>query len=334
MPPHDPLADRLAAIPEAYRDVFTRLVSSALHPELNVNRRRKAPVTGTSTSTKKRSSTDAQLDVIDVDAEDDHHDNDKENRSSRGGRSSVNKNCDEVRQEIRDFLDARQMQPGQFQRLIGVSAKSYRDFVGHSGPEKGARSVTFVKAGEFFRGFEEGRRKRAKTATAATAGKGRGSRAADGNSEYDVSGIELEDEEDEELEVPVFETCDRVRDMIRKHVAKPRVTKAGFLRDAAKAAFPGGEKTINPGLLQVSLKQEGALVGNTGIVFYAAYVFFEKLRIKNGEPKDDFRLTMEEIWPFGIEREKPVNGPWIVATGSQPYINEFGQLRVLRNCYP
>ncbi|RAK75015.1 uncharacterized protein BO72DRAFT_450109 [Aspergillus fijiensis CBS 313.89] len=122
--------------------------------------------------------------------------------------------------------------------------------------------------------------------------------------------------------------------MIRKHVAKPGVTKAGFLRDAAKATFPGGEKTINPGLLQVFLKQEGALVENTAIVFYAAYVFFEKLRIKNGEPKDDLRLTMEEIWPFGIEREKPVNGPWIVATGSQPYINEFGQLRVLRNCYP
>ncbi|RAH84919.1 hypothetical protein BO86DRAFT_386490 [Aspergillus japonicus CBS 114.51] len=115
--------------------------------------------------------------------------------------------------------------------------------------------------------------KRARTATAATAGKGRGSgRAADGNSEYDVSGIELEDEEDDELEVPVFETCDRVRDMIRKHVERPGVTKAGFLRDAAKAAFPGGDKTINSGLLHVFLKQEGALVGNTGIVFYAAYV--------------------------------------------------------------
>ncbi|PYI14459.1 hypothetical protein BO99DRAFT_406659 [Aspergillus violaceofuscus CBS 115571] len=177
--------------------------------------------------------------------------------------------------------------------------------------------------------------KRARTATAATAGKGRGSgRAADGNSEYDVSGIELEVEEDDELEVPVFETCDRVRDMIRKHVERPGVTKAGFLRDAAKAAFPGGDKTINSGLLHVFLKQEGALVGNTGIVFYAAYVFFDKLRIKNGEPKDDFRLTMEDIWPYGIEREKPVNGPWIVRAGSQPYINEFGQVRIMRNCYP
>ncbi|PYI27428.1 hypothetical protein BP00DRAFT_353442 [Aspergillus indologenus CBS 114.80] len=335
MPPRDQLADqladRLAAVPEQYRDVFTRLVSSALHPELNVNRRRKPIVAGA--NTKKRSSTDAQLDVIDLDAEEDDDPHDKENRSSRGP-PCVNKNCDEVRREIRDFLGAQQMTPAQFQRLIGVSAKSYRDFVGQDGPEKGARSVTFVRAKEFFRGRAEGRW-RARTATAATAGKGRGSgRAADGNSEYDVSGIELEDEEDDELEVPVFETCDRVRDMIRKHVERPGVTKAGFLRDAAKAAFPGGEKSINSGLLHVFLKQEGALVGNTGIVFYAAYVFFEKLRNKNGEPKDDFRLTMEDIWPYGIEREKPVNGPWIVRTGSQPYINVFGQVRIMRNCYP
>ncbi|PYH80150.1 hypothetical protein BO82DRAFT_403606 [Aspergillus uvarum CBS 121591] len=316
MPPRDQLADhltdRLAAVPEQYRDVFTRLVSSAFHPELN------------------------------------------ENRSSRGP-PFVNKNCDEVRREIRDFLGAQQMTPGQFQRLIGVSAKSYRDFVGQAGLEKGARSVTFQGqqeqqvlgdgTGNSTAGTGMGTgmavamatvtQKRARTATAATVGKGRGSgRAADGNLEYDVSGIELEDEEDDELEVPVFETCDRVRDMIRKHVERPGVTKAGFLRDAAKAAFPGGEKTINSDLLHVFLKQEGALVGNTALVFYAAYVLFEKLRIKNGEPKDGFRLTMEGIWPYGSEREKPVNGPWIVRTGSQPYINEFGQVRIMRHCYP
>ncbi|PYH48902.1 uncharacterized protein BP01DRAFT_353208 [Aspergillus saccharolyticus JOP 1030-1] len=365
-------------------------LDSCLYPELSVNRRRKltAPAAVAAASAKKRTSTDAQLEDEDNDDDDNdvnshdnnnHNkdlDNDKENNNGTKTqpralyrskpREPPTKNCDEVRQEIRDLIDSKMMPAGAFQSAINVSAKSYRDFMSQSGPHKGSRSATYINAAEWFRcrrdhGIVRQRpaltvdeslgnaaaatvtapatataiatvtKKRAKKVSATTVGSGRGSRAAEQNSEYDVSGITLEDESDDELEVPVFETCDRVRHMIREHVQKPGVTKAGFLRDAARAAFPMGGKTINSGLLHLFLKQEGALVGNTGMLFYAAYVFFEKLRIKNGEPKDDFRLAMEEIWPFGIERERPANGPWIVAADSQPYINEFGQVRIMRD---
>jgi hypothetical protein len=31
-------------------------------------------------------------------------------------------------------------------------------------------------------------------------------------------------------------------------------------------------------------------------VFYAAYVFFEKVRLAEGKPKSKHRVEMEEIW--------------------------------------
>lgn len=41
---------------------------------------------------------------------------------------------------------------------------------------------------------------------------------------------------------------------------------------------------------------KGADTGNTSCVFYAAYVFFEKLRVQEGKPKSKHREEMEAIW--------------------------------------
>ncbi|RAL08550.1 uncharacterized protein BO97DRAFT_408239 [Aspergillus homomorphus CBS 101889] len=275
--------------------------------------------------------------------------------------STTTKDCDAIRHDIRAFIDSKQMKVGEFQRAIGVSSRSYNDFLNQVGPEKGSRSATYLNAMRFFanRGAESmpladasasaanialpaatataaaATAKRARKETANTASRsGSGSRAAaaaaaDANSKFDVSGIVLEGEN--EMKVPVFETCDRIRKKIRAHVKKQGVTKSGFLKDAAKAAMPGSEKKINPGSLDTFLKYDGALTGNSGIVFYAAYVFFEKLRIKEGKPKDDFRLTMEKIWPAGVDRERSSNGPFFCHVSERPYINEFGQLEIISN---
>lgn len=41
---------------------------------------------------------------------------------------------------------------------------------------------------------------------------------------------------------------------------------------------------------------KGPDTGNTSCVFYAAYVFFEKLRIVESKPKSKHREEMESIW--------------------------------------
>lgn len=42
--------------------------------------------------------------------------------------------------------------------------------------------------------------------------------------------------------------------------------------------------------------KEGPRAGCSSSLFYAAYVFFEKLRIAQGQPKSQHRIDMETIW--------------------------------------
>lgn len=45
------------------------------------------------------------------------------------------------------------------------------------------------------------------------------------------------------------------------------------------------------------------MAGNTSAAFYRAYVFFEKMRVKEKKPKSQHRLGMEDAWdecePYG-----------------------------------
>jgi hypothetical protein len=110
------------------------------------------------------------------------------------------------------------------------------------------------------------------------------------------------------------------------------VTKAQFLRDLAKAAYPGTDKKLNANLLDGFLSKRGANAGNTSSVFYAAYVFFEKLRIRDNKPKTKFREEMEAVWGHegGFDRVTPVHtGVWITK-GERPYVDKYGMLRIER----
>lgn len=55
--------------------------------------------------------------------------------------------------------------------------------------------------------------------------------------------------------------------------------------------------------------KKGPDAGNTSSVFYSAYVFFEKIRIKQGKPKSQKRKEMEEVWgPDGFDIENANKG--------------------------
>ncbi|KAH6876077.1 hypothetical protein BKA58DRAFT_438029 [Alternaria rosae] len=54
---------------------------------------------------------------------------------------------------------------------------------------------------------------------------------------------------------------------------------------AASASFHNPPKTLNARQLSAFRSKKGAVNGNTSVIFYGAYVYFEKLRIKEVKPK-------------------------------------------------
>jgi hypothetical protein len=98
---------------------------------------------------------------------------------------------------------------------------------------------------------------------------------------------------DSRTDTPV-DTCDDVRRKINAHLKKPSVTQAAFLR-AASASFHNPPRTLNARQLSAFRSKKGAVNGNTSGIYYGAYVYFEKLRIKEGKPKSKKREEMEEI---------------------------------------
>lgn len=105
--------------------------------------------------------------------------------------------------------------------------------------------------------------------------------------------------------LPVFDTCDTVRRKIRAILKKDGVTQAAFLRAITAAAYgtaPEAPK-IQAGQLTTFLKLMGPLWGNTSRVFYAVYVFFKKLGVKEGKKKSKDREMIEIHGPDGLDVE-------------------------------
>lgn len=117
------------------------------------------------------------------------------------------------------------MKKGEFSIAIGVSTKSLSSFLAQNGPMKGAESLSYGNAWEFFKKRElagvKAPKKPKATATAS------GSNAA--AQMPDISGISLPGEGSNDVQV--YETCDDIRKKINAHLVKPGITQASFCRD-------------------------------------------------------------------------------------------------------
>ncbi|KAF4810606.1 hypothetical protein CGCSCA5_v010568 [Colletotrichum siamense] len=138
----------------------------------------------------------------------------------------------------------------------------------------------------------------------------------------DLSGIALPGDDD--MSVPIYDSCQTVRTKINAHLRKPGVTKAAFLRACVKAAYGAdSEHKIAGNLLTNFLAKKGPTAGNTSSVFYAAYVFFEKLRVRDGKPKNKTREEMEARWgPEGFDREHDSSRGYFCAAGTAPVVDK------------
>ncbi|KAL2072071.1 hypothetical protein VTL71DRAFT_11414 [Oculimacula yallundae] len=203
---------------------------------------------------------------------------------------TVTISCNAVRAKIRRFLESGEMKVGEFQRAIHTNSVTYGRFMNQSGPHKGSGSTVYGNAFAFFKlrelnGVKITKKKKVEEGISAAVG----GKAAEKTS-TDFGDMILEGEE--ENKVPVYDSCDEIRRKIRQYLSKTAMNQAAFSREIAKSFHPG--KKVSG--LAAFMGKKGPVSGNTSSAFYGSYVFFEKMRIKNKNPKTEHRLGMEDAW--------------------------------------
>jgi hypothetical protein len=127
--------------------------------------------------------------------------------------------------------------------------------------------------------------------------------------------------------VPVYDSCDEIRCKIKEHLLNRDVTQASFLRTLAAQFRPEANRKFQSKQLNTFREYQGADKGNMSAVFYASYVYFERLRLVKGDGKTAHRLGMEKAWPSGFETRTP--GPSQRGLQSGPgdswRVDEFGR---------
>ncbi|KAF8477090.1 hypothetical protein BDZ91DRAFT_769332 [Kalaharituber pfeilii] len=209
-----------------------------------------------------------------------------------------------------------------FQRAIGANSNSYGRFMKLRGPWSGNSNSTFEGATRFFKAREAANLPMPKKPKLLPASAG----ATHDHS--DITTIHLDGEDTDT--VPIYDSCDEIRKKIAAHLRKPGVTQAQFLRDVA-AQFKTQSVRIQGKQLADFRAKSGALAGNTSRVYYGAYVYFEKCRLKEGKDKSKHRLEMEKRWSRegGVDIKTPGNrGIW-VCKGEIPIIDQYGTLNIL-----
>ncbi|KAK4116098.1 hypothetical protein N656DRAFT_765118 [Canariomyces notabilis] len=178
-----------------------------------------------------------------------------------------------------------------FAREIGVSLSSLSGFLGANGPTAGSRSAAYSAAWEYFRKREmsgmEMPAKKQKTTDAHAEMEGPTKPAAGKKTKAPAGPV----------------------DEITVYLKRLGMTQALLCRQIyAECKGPERpERCFQASQLAQFRKAKGPLNGARKPIFYGAYVFFEKLRIKEGKPKSKHRQDMELIWQGeGLPRERDI----------------------------
>jgi hypothetical protein len=223
-------------------------------------------------------------------------------------------NCGQIRTKINQLLRSGEMKVTEFQRQLDVNPVSYGRYMKQVGPWAGRDNQTYSAATRFFLKREaSGKKIQAKKPKKEDLAK------------FDVSDISLPGDTDDD--VPVYDTCDDIRKKIQAHLRNNNVTQAAFMREVAKE-YKTKARPIQSKQLKDFLEKKGATAGASSAVYYGSYVYFEKLRLKNGEKKSKKRVEVEENVPDGMSLEQR-RGGYIVPVGTEIYEDEFGRVR----CY-
>ncbi|KAI2463401.1 hypothetical protein F4781DRAFT_125353 [Annulohypoxylon bovei var. microspora] len=236
--------------------------------------------------------------------------------------------CQTVRNRINKMLDAGIMTKTEFSKAMGSkTVNSLSAFLRQTGPNGGSGSSVYYNAWAWFRQREVAKlkmpdvKKRQTQEAGATDSSTGGStskaaKTAKTTSLPDISTIHLPGEETDS--VSVWDTCDEVRKKISAHLRTGEVTQAQFCRDIYAQLQQPKIKGIQSKQLSDFVRGKGPRTGAKSTVFYAAWVYFEKLRIASGKPMSKHREDMEDIWAWngGFDRESDNRTSFIVSSST------------------
>ncbi|KAB8346135.1 hypothetical protein FH972_023181 [Carpinus fangiana] len=209
-----------------------------------------------------------------------------------------------VRTKLRRLLDSGAVTQTKLLQDFQVSANSFRNFMGHSDQMGGMGTDTYLIAYEYFcrrdlAGLKDpnpNAKKRKSDSTDAPASK----KTKKSGSALDVNLADITLADEETREVACYDLPREVRRKINAHL-KSGVTQADLLRQLT--ALNGGKKLQSKQLndFRAFRTPDG---GNMSAIYYTAYIYFEKLRIKEGKPKSSHRLDVEAEHPGGFDRSR------------------------------
>ncbi|TID27577.1 hypothetical protein E2P81_ATG00332 [Venturia nashicola] len=215
-----------------------------------------------------------------------------------------------VRTKLNALFDVEKYGKGKFCDEAGTTNKSLNTFMNMSGSN--GRQTSAYEAGWKFFKLRQLREKATKEADKAqqkkrkSAGGEEGAPAAKATKttagknaaqpHIDISDIHLPGEETDSVEV--YDTCDDIRAKITPYLSQPGITAASFLRSIC-AQYHTKPRSIQSKQLTDFRNKRGPEAGNTSAVFYGSYVFFEKIRIKEGREKTGKRLENEREYGSG-----------------------------------
>ena len=122
----------------------------------------------------------------------------------------------------------------------------------------------------------------------------------------------------------MYDTCATIRRKIKAFLRLHSVTHATFLRAIAAA---GGRRKFQNGQLTRFLEMKGARAGNTSGIYYSAYVFFEKIRVRDEKDKSNDRVVMEGLYPNGANTTEVRNRGW-APFGKRVIIDRYGRMKI------
>ncbi|KAI1245181.1 hypothetical protein MGN70_012071 [Eutypa lata] len=248
-------------------------------------------------------------------------------------------NCDEVREMIRNLVDSTDMRVCDFQKALSVSPSAYQNFMKQSGPERGSHCETYLRARDFFKSHPQPavdvssvqqapqpQQQQQQQQQEQEQHPAKKAKVGDhGDEALDVGNIKLDGEDDGAVEV--YDTCDEIRRKINTFLAKHegQVTKAAFCR-ALSSSYPH-KPDVPTRQLARFMDKKGPTSGNSNIVFYAAYVFFEKKRILEGKPKSKMRQEMEKVHPKGMNVTECMDNMYLIQGRGKRWVEDrYGRL--------
>ena len=195
--------------------------------------------------------------------------------------------CDEVRLLIRKVLNRGIVSKGKFSKDIKCSGAAVEVFLSESGPDEGQDSDVFKNALAWFN---------EKQIIELTISHRQTRWVAPRLEEIHIDGEETNS-------VAVLDSCDEIRSKITSYLNQTgSPTRNQFCR-ALRAQL----RTTKLGRIDIShidrfRAKEGPSAGIHSVVYYAAYVYFEKLRIAEGKQKSKHRIEMERRYPHGVNK--------------------------------